>query len=502
MLKGEMRMNTITHKTKLEVDPVEWKRIVATIHEAFDKEGMSRLYAERAIDATASIIYDTQSATFTGRKGFNRPAVSHDADWWESIFKKTVNARKAKKILIGCGILLEDESWCAENLNHPDGPWCMSYAIDYRPRSKERIAVWFPSASSIIETALSRLSRMKNEFHWTIGKEILHVDKKQLVEDCRKGLVDAQSLATFVGVLKKYPTLLECEFLGEPMDRRIYTPLAMVNKSMLKYFKNEKGFPCFMQEVVDLHSGFLFSLMMAFVADGKMGVGNFSSLVEDFYDNRNVFLADRGIWYSDPYRDFYHRVVNHIETEDRGTNVFHDCQNEKEKRDKVKAFVMSCVFATEGERKKWRTMRANAFRRMRTNQRVSKAVVARENEARFKLDICSYFEKKHPMFWKLVTEYETVGKTSTCKNGTERTTMHKTPLYWAMTRGEKIIMDYVAGYAKMWNFLDGCTIYRKHDALLAVCRPLPDDWHYRADLNMGFLLKKMAFEMETGTFWR
>lgn len=486
------------HKTKILVDPVEWGRITAAIEAAFDKAGLSRLYASRAVDACASIIYDCRFSTARGRKGFNRACVQLESGWFQSRFKSRGVASKAKAALIASGVLLEDESWSAPNLHHPRGTWTQSYAIDYSPRSARRVEVWFPSAASILEGALAGLKGVSNRLDFTGERdelrELLRVDKRRLTADARAGKVDPVQLAQFVSILRKYPSLASCEGIGEEGDARVYSPLTMIAKPLLPYLVNQYGVA--LREVLDLHASFLFSLHFAFALESSapLADGNFASLVRRFYQGRNVRL--RGKWTVDPCKDLYSLIANHIETADRGTNLFAGCRSAADKRKLVKGEVLAAVFATDSQIARWRTLKAAAIKEAKTKTRVSRGKVYFERQARMRLAICDFFAAEFPAFFRALREYAVSPRKETYRRGGktfDRETFHKTPLFHALTRGEKILMQYAVAQLQTRFGFGGKTFYRKHDALLA-CVPPVEDSDIVADRLAESILASVADE--------
>lgn len=467
------------HKTKILVDPVEWGRITAAIQAAFDAAGLSRLYASRAVDACAAILYDCRFSTARGRKGFNLPCVQLESGWFQSCFKSRGVASKAKAALVACGVLLEDESWSAPNLKHPQGTWAQSYAIDYSPRSARRVEVWFPSAASILEGALAGLKGVSNRLDFTGERdelrELLRVDKRRLTADARAGKVDPVQLAQFVSILRKYPSLADCEGIGEDGDARLYSPLTMIAKPLLPYLVNEYGVA--LREVLDLHASFLFSLHFAFALEGSapLADGNFASLVRRFYQGRNVRV--RGKWTVDPCKDLYSLIANHIETADRGTNLFAGCRSAADKRKLVKGEVLAAVFATDSQLARWKTLKAAAIKEAKRKQRVSRGKLYFERQARMRLAICDFFAAEFPAFFRALRAYAVAPRKETYRRGGktfDRETFHKTPLFHALTRGEKILMQYAVAQLQSRFGFGGVTFYRKHDALLACVPPVED----------------------------
>ncbi len=467
------------HKTKILVDPVEWGRITTAIQATFDAAGLSRLYAARAVDACAAILYDCRFSTARGRKGFNRACVQLESAWFQSRFKSRGVASKAKAALIASGVLLEDQSWSAPNLHHPRGTWTQSYAIDYSPRSARRVEVWFPSAASILEGALAGLKGVSNRLDFTGERdelrELLRVDKRRLTADARAGKVDPVQLAQFVSVLRKYPSLASCEGIGEDGDERLYSPLTMIAKPLLPYLVNEYGVA--LREVLDLHASFLFSLHFAFALEGSapLADGNFASLVRRFYQGRNIRV--RGKWIADPSKDLYSLIANGIETADRGTNLFAACRSAADKRKLVKGEVLAAVFATDSQLKKWKTLKAAAIKEAKTKTKVSRGKLFFERQARMRLAICDFFAAEFPAFFRALREYAVSPRKETYRRGGktfDRETFHKTPLFHALTRGEKILMQYAVAQLQTRFGFGGKTFYRKHDALLACVPPVAD----------------------------
>lgn len=468
-------------KTKVTVCPKEWARIENKIYSAFDVAGLSRLYAERAKDLVASIIYDAKSSHRTGNKWLTRPCVAHPAKWFDGVFggNKCVSA-KCKMVLESCGILLADDSWCAPNLNHPDGVWCNSYAIDYNPQGAETFEVWFPSAASIIEGAVADLRRIPAELDYTLDhSQTLRLDKAGLLAAARSGAIDAQDFATACSLLRKYPTLNKCLVLGDPEDHRTYTPLTMVAKSILPYIRGNSE----VREVLDLHCSELLSLMFIFVAEEGayrdesclrwLGDGNFVGLVQDIYTDRWMTLPD-GRRVKNPDKDIYWRVYRHILAEQPNTNLFRGL-SPKEIRDSIKVEFMGAVYASPADAKRYRTLAKKAMLQATGKApRATKREYIDQRKARIRLAIRGWLEATYPTLAHYISTYRTDASVTIDKRGHRHTRQTKTPLYYAKTRGEQALMGYLADTIHSRYHV---TVYRKHDALLCadpVYTPTPE----------------------------
>lgn len=463
-------------KTKLTVCPKEWARIENKIYSAFDVAGLSRLYAERAKDLVASIIYDTKASRTTGRKRLGqRPCVSHPERWFAKIFRNRGLAWKCKKALVASGVLLPDGSWCApadeceREFAHPGDTWCNSYAIDYNPQGAETLDIWFPSASSVIEGAVADLRRIPAELDYTADhSQTLRLDKAGLLAAARSGAVDAQDFATACALFRKYPTLDKCISLGEPDDHRTYTPPTMVSKTILPYIRGISE----LREVLDLHCSLLLSLMFVFVVEGAaykdgvctrwLGDGNFDGLVHDIYTDRWMTLPD-GRRVKNPDKDIYWRVYRHILAEQPSTNLFKGL-SAKEIRDRIKTEFMGAVYASPADAKRYRTLAKKAMAQATGKApRASKREFAEQRKARIRLAIRDWLEATYPTLAHYIFTYATTTKVSIDKHGRRHTRQTKTPLYYAMTRGEQALMGYLADTIRRRYHV---TVYRKHDALL------------------------------------
>lgn len=469
-------------KTKLLVDRTEWERIETTIRSAFKEEGISSLYAARALDIVASIIYDCRGSENYGRKGFNRRATHRSVGFFKSMYRDPKVASVAKKILESNGILLEDESWCADNLDHPDGTWTISYAVDYHPTNPETFVVWFPSAASIIENAIAKLKTVKKELDYdTAHKELLHIDKAGITAAVRAGEIDPDDFATFVSSFKKYPDLASCKSIGHENDRRIYTPMTMIRKELLRFVLNDKGVS--LKEICDIHSSFFVSILFA-----NSNTARFRNAVQRIYGDR-WFKRD-GADVQNTLADLYNIILNHIETEDRNNNLFAECASQKEKRDIIKKNCQAVIFASDAERRKWDSLKKRAFEEMKEHRKVSKFVYALERSARIKCAIQDYFQKNEPEFWNIVMEAEEIedyiwydtedGKTIRRKKA------KKTPLFWTMTKGEEVLMAYIRSQLIKKFGMAGVSTYRKHDAILACVETAPTE--AQSDTTVGTIL--------------
>lgn len=469
-------------KTKLLVDRTEWERIETAIRSAFKEEGISSLYAARALDIVASIIYDCKGSQNYGKNGFNRRATHRSREFFKRLFRDPNKSAKAKKILEHIGILLEDESWCANNLDHPDGTWTISYAVDYNPKNPETYAVWFPSNASIIENAISKLRTVAKELDYdTSHKEKLHIDKAGITAAVRAGEIDPDDFATFVSAFKKYPDLKSCKSIGHENDKRMYTPLAMIRKELLRFVLNENGVS--VKEIADIHSSFIVSILFA-----TGNTSRFLSVVRSIYDDR--WYRKDGHDVQNTLCDLYNRILNHIETEDRNTNLFYGATSQKEKRDEIKKFCQAVIFASDAERKKWDSLKNRAFEEMKTHTRVSKFVYAMERAARIKCAIQDYFQKNEPDFWEAVMTAEEIEDLIVYETEDGRTIRRKkakkTPLFWTMTQGEEVLMAYIRSQLiKRFGF-SGISTYRKHDAILACVETAPTE--AQSDTTVGTIL--------------
>lgn len=484
-------MNYKSKSTELKVCPKEWARITETITASFDLAGLSRIYTARAIDAVASIIYDSRSASQRGHK-FLDHCIHLPAEWFQNVFRnKGGVTAKCKKTLEFCGVLLSDESWCAENLNHPEGVWCDAYAIDYRPQGPETFTVWFPSASSLIENAVATLKKVKGELALDKkGRQTLTIDKAGLLAAARRGEIDAEDFASAVAIFKKYPTLDKCRDIGDPEDHRLYTPLSLVANNVLPFIHFADTGES-IQEALDIHSSVVVCLTFAAIIEKMKPVYDkdgvlvtmpcdriFRHVVKSIYEGR--WSKIDGKWHKWESKDLYMSIYREITEREPATNLFYGLRKD-EIRDRIKEEFMAAVFANKTDVKRWESSARAAMVAMRTGKRVSKGAMYHQRKVRLRLAIREYLKKNYPLMFHFAENYDTVQAVG--KKGHIRE--KKTPLYYAMTRAEEILMTYLqARYERSF----GVVAYRKHDALLAAAEPMceadADNWTFRALLGI------------------
>ena len=490
-------------KTELRVCPREWARLKDSIQTATESDGLPAIYSARATDLVAAILYDSRGSAANGRKWLDGETVVRlPANYFAKVFKNNAAARRMKKLLVDSGVIVQDGSWSNfEDKEH----WADGYAVDYHPKTPPDrwITIRFPSSASILETALVRLRTVKADLllHRDSSK-VLHVDKKRLTADARSGKVDADDLAQFVGTVKKYPSLLDCYQIGAEGDRREYTPLTMVSKSLLGYIVDDSGNG--LREVADLHSSFALTIPFALTATRPVWRGgklvdmdgftdlSFRSVLDSLYQGRVLKIDGRLV--ENPASDLYGKIIRHVEAKEPGTNLFHGCRSRAEKRERVKKEVQATLFAQEKEVKKWKTLKTAAVRELKNQIPVSKGKLYHERRARLRLAIMDFFESNgrdfpFSRFWQVM------------RSMVDPATGKHTPCFQLMTQGEAVLMRYVeTRLANDYGFGD-LTFYRKHDALLACVPPgrLPDDWNLRIDSIVFRILSALVAESTATT---
>ena len=93
-------------KTELRVCPREWARLKDSIQTATESDGLPAIYAARATDLVAAILYDSRGSTANGRKWLDGETVVRlPANYFAKVFKNNAAARRMKKLLVDSGVI-------------------------------------------------------------------------------------------------------------------------------------------------------------------------------------------------------------------------------------------------------------------------------------------------------------------------------------------------------------------------------------------------------------
>ena len=360
----------------------------------------------------------------------------------------------ARKILLDKRIIFQDHSWVHGDIATEKNPSRTdSYAPNYkvRPGQKEDFEVWFPSEYSIIEGAIANLKAIPKELDYDPDHLCkIHIDKKGLLAAARKGEIPALEFAEACSLFRKYPTLEKSAKIGEDNDHRVYTPPALVSKRIYPYILNENNEP--MGECFDISNCWLLSLTLYLAANHTFSYSTMSGVTDkDFCKAVELIYGHRYVKIDgNPVRvgyGVYGMCLNYMENTGWKYLFGKKSKTMAEKIDAVKKGMNATIMSTNEMFARWE----------------KKALEGRvSNKIKIRLLIREFLRSNFKRLWDQIEQMPTVEKKSR---------EYKTPCFWAVTQGERTLMDCLYTYLKYQKIYNGLLI-RKHDGFLGFGNPM------------------------------